>query len=245
MVKSKVTTVVAVLLIVFHVALTAERISYDDFLQCFEDAVVSNVASENTDEGSSNLQVSSLPSEILHYWKEELYENQVLKDFATTSKDELTKILTNDVKTRHTYFETNKKVFETFLMRVLQKDLKNYPDENSGLDPLEIHFLSMMTNEAVDEIIKKTIVDKQAPLEESWKVLSLKDSFRTVFYYCKYPKELAVLLTKEMRDEVKEWLDSTATWGKWGFESDDSEPSIKLDNLTPLNLDDAPLKLEL
>lgn len=98
---------------------------------------------------------------------------------------------------------------------------------------MDIVFLSLMTMEAVDKVIKDTIVEKKAPLAESWKVLTLKDAFRTVYFYCKYPKEMAPFLTEKMRVEVKEWLDSTATWGIWGFDDnvgDDSEPLIKLND---------------
>lgn len=86
---------------------------------------------------------------------------------------------------------------------------------------MDIAFLSLMTMATVDEIIEDTIVNKKAPLDESWKVFTLKDAFRTVFFYCKYPKEMAQFLTEKMRIEVKEWLDSTPTWGSWGFDDDD------------------------
>lgn len=118
-------------------------------------------------------------------------------------------------------------------MKTLDKDMKNYPAENSGVNVMDIVFLSLMTMEAVDKVIKDTIVEKKAPLAESWKVLTLKDAFRTVYFYCKYPKEMAPFLTEKMRVEVKEWLDSTATWGIWGFDDnvgDDSEPLIKLND---------------
>lgn len=145
------------------------------------------------------------------------------------------------MKTRKEYFEKNKKVFEHFVLKAMDQDLKNYPHEKSGEEIMEIEFLSLMTMETVDEVIEATIVKQKAPLVEDWKVLTLLDAFRTVYFYCKYPKEMAPFLTEEMRGEVKEWLDSVATWGKWGFESDASDASdaSESDNVN------APLHLEL
>lgn len=134
-------------------------------------------------------------------------------------------ILTDDVKARKNYYAKNKKIFESFIFKTMDRDMQNYPDEKSGIDVMEVTFLSFMTMEIVDEIIKDTIVKKKAPPNSSWNVLTLKDAFRTLFFYCKYPKELASFLTEEMRVDVKEWLDSTGTWGKWGFDDDVSEGS--------------------
>lgn len=118
----------------------------------------------------------------------------------------------------------------------MDSDMNNYPDENSGLNATDIQFLSLMTMATVDKIIEDTIVKKKAPPTDSWKVLTLKDAFRVVFFYCKYPKEMAPFLTEQMRAEVKEWLDSTATWGIWGFDSDESDSSDD-SNATPLKIE--------
>ncbi len=116
----------------------------------------------------------------------------------------------------------------------MEADIQNYPDEESGLNPAEIVFLSLMTRSAVDKIIEDTIVKKKAPQDHGWKVLTLVDAFRTVYFYCKYPKEMAPFLTEQMRVDVKEWLDSTATWGTWGFEN---EPSDASDNNSELKIE--------
>lgn len=125
------------------------------------------------------------------------------------------------MENRKKYYENNKKIFESFIVKTMNVDMKNYPDENSGINVMEINFLSLMTIDTVDKLIDETIVKKKAPLDHNWNVLTLKDAFRTVYFYCKYPKEMAPFLTETMRVEVKEWLDSTATWGIWGFESND------------------------
>lgn len=117
---------------------------------------------------------------------------------------------------------------------MLSNDIKNYPGEDSDEDPMQIMFLSKMTMEAVDEIIEETVLKKGVIEDESWQVLTLKDAFRTVFFYCKYPKELVQIFTKTMRDEVKDWLDSEPTWGNWGFDNNESVINIQ-----------EPLKLEL
>lgn len=147
-------------------------------------------------------------------------------------------ILTEDVKSRESYYKKNKKIFKKFLFKVLEEDVKNYPGEDSGIDVMELEFLSLTTMEVVDKAIEETIVEKRAPQVDSWKVLTLKDAFRTVYFYCKYPKEMAPFLTEKMRVAVKEWLDTTATWGKWGFESVDGD-KITVDTITE------PVKLEL
>lgn len=142
--------------------------------------------------------------------------------------------MADDVKSRKNYYEKNKQIFESFLSKVLDKDMKNYPDENSGVNVMDITFLSLMTMEAVDKIIEETIVKKKAPIE-SWNVFTLKDAFRTVFFYCKYPKEMAPFITEEMRVDVREWLDSSPTWGIWGFDdagSDFNDLTITANNDT-------------
>lgn len=131
------------------------------------------------------------------------------------------------MKTRAAYFQKNWKAFESFVMNVLYKDIKNYPDIGSNENPLEIMFLSKMTIGDVDKIMEKTINDKKLTSDESWKILTLKDTFRTIFFYCKYPKELVQIFPPKMRDDVKYWLDSTPTWGVRGFD-DDGEPSINV-----------------
>lgn len=111
-------------------------------------------------------------------------------------------------------------------MKILDADLKNYPAEDSGINVMDIDFLSLMSMDTVTAIMKDTITSKNAPVDNDWKILNLKDAFRTVYFYCKYPKQMAPFLTEKMRVEVKEWLDSAATWGNWGF--DDGDASIQL-----------------
>lgn len=185
----------------------------------------------------------------------EIYETKILKDFPKATKGELTKVYTavkksllelsgnftlsiqmliNDVTSREAYYEKNKKIFEAFILKAMDADLKNYPDEKSGINPADVAFLSLMTRATVDKIIEDTIAKKKAPVDDSWKVLTLVDAFRTVYYYCKYPKELAPFLTEKMRVDVKEWLDSTATWGTWGFEDDESDAN---DNTSELKIE--------
>lgn len=142
-------------------------------------------------------------------------------------------MLIDDVISRENYYKKNKKIFEAFILKTMEADLKNYPEEES--DAANIPFLSLMTRSAVEQIIEDTIATKKAPADKGWKVLTLVDTFRILFYYCKYPKELAPFLTEPMRVDVKEWLDSTVTWGSWGFENDASEA----------NENTAELKLEL
>ncbi|XP_037048207.1 uncharacterized protein LOC119082726 [Bradysia coprophila] len=205
-------SVATVLCIIFQITNIAQAISYDDFLQSIDDAVASEMKSDG-------FKASKLPAEVLQLLKEELFENRVLKKFADTSKAELTKLLIADMKSRKEYYKTNKKIFKSFIIKAMEADLKNYPDEDSGLNAADIRFLSLMTTEAVDDIIEEVIVKKNAPQDNNWNVFTLLDTFRTVYYYCKYPQEMAPLLTDRMHVAVKDWLDSTATWGSWGFEN--------------------------
>lgn len=114
-------------------------------------------------------------------------------------------------------------------------DLDNYPEEGSELDASTIQFLSLMTTTAVDKIIEDIIVKKNAPQDNNWNVFTLLDTFRTVYYYCKYPNEMAPLLTDRMRVSVKDWLDLTPTWGVWGFANAEVENASE--NPTELKLE--------
>lgn len=118
----------------------------------------------------------------------------------------------------------------------MDADLKNYPDEESGLNAADIQFLSLMSTSDVDEIIEDIIEKKNPPQDNNWNVFTLLDTFRTVYYYCKYPQETAPFLVERMRVAVKEWLDSTATWGNWGFENAPSDESEKPEQTFKLEL---------
>jgi len=219
---------VAVLFIFFQVA-KAKEISYEDFLQSYEDAVNSAMMTK--------LRVSLLPPEVV-FFIVDLYEDDILNDFPTATKKQLTKILAKDIKSRTKYYEQNRTIFKAFILKVLEADIKNYPGEDSKIDVENTAFLSLMIMDTVTEIMRETIASENAPVDYSWKILNLKDAFRTVYFYCKYPKEMAPFLTEEMRVDVKEWLDSTATWGKWGFKDGDAKVNSSVNN-------DSVLKLEL
>lgn len=142
-------------------------------------------------------------------------------------------MLANDLKTRRNLYEKNKKTFKAFTLKVMEKDMKNYPAEDSGIDVMTINFLSLLSMETLDGVMNETIDNKKSLADVHWDVLTLKDVFRTIFYYCKYPKEVAPFLTENMRTKVKEWLDDTATWGLWGFDSGEAasgeQPTVKLE----------------
>lgn len=133
-------------------------------------------------------------------------------------------ILTKDIESRTKYYEKNIKMFEAFVLTVLDK-YRN-PDEDSNVNVKETSFLSSMIMDTVHQAMKDIIASEKAPVDGSWKILNLKDAFRTVYFYCKYPKQMAPFLTEKMRVEVRGWLDSTATRTKWGFDDDVSGDSV-------------------
>lgn len=70
---------------ILQVTNIAQAVSYDEFLESIDDAVASEMESEG-------FKASELPTEVLQLLKEELFENRILKNFAETTKDELTKV---------------------------------------------------------------------------------------------------------------------------------------------------------
>ncbi|KAJ6633452.1 hypothetical protein Bhyg_15934 [Pseudolycoriella hygida] len=213
-IKSRVfNSVIALLFITIHVAF-ADPISFDDFLQSMNEALAAD-------------DKINWPEEVIGLMKEELYDN---KDFGTTSKDELTKILISDLKLRRSFYEKRRRFLKTFITKVLVKDMTYYPEEGSDEDPTKMMFLSKMKIDEVDSFIEQTIVEKKVSLKDEWKILTLKDAFRMAFFYSKYPKELVSIFSEELRDDIKDWLDEVPTWGTRGFEQDAYEQAIQIDD---------------